>query len=156
MQQSRQPQAEPDDATAITNILYRYAEMIDAGQFEELEAELFGRARFIVAAPPAVRLDGAAMAALIVATTIRHADGTPRTRHVITNPILDIDRDAGTATCRSCYTVFQQTDALPLQPIVAGRYHDRFAREDGRWHLTERDYTMLDMIGDVSQHLRRL
>lgn len=145
-----------DDAAAITNVLYRYAELMDAGRFEDLEAELFGRARFTVAPPPARPIDGAAMMALIIRTTIRHADGTPRTRHVITNPIVEIDRAAGTATCRSYYTVFQQTDTLPLQPIVAGRYHDRFGRFDGGWCFTERDYTMLDMIGDVSQHLRPL
>ena len=158
MEAAPQPQGAPDDATAITNVLYRYAELMDAGRFEDLEAQLFSRARFIVAPPPARPLDGAAMAALIMATTIRHADGTPRTKHVITNPIVEIDRSAGTATCRSYYTVFQQTDTLPLQPIVAGRYHDRFARGTGAgagWHFTERDYTMLDMIGDVSQHLRR-
>ena len=94
------------------------------------------------------------MARLMVATTIRYPDGTPRTKHVITNPIVEVDDDAGTATCRSYYTVLQQTDSLPLQPVVAGRYHDRFGRIDGDWWFTERDYTMLDMVGDVSQHLR--
>ena len=149
------PSAGPDDdVTAVTNLLYRYAELMDSGRFEDLEEELFSRARFIVAPPPAEPLDGAAMASLIMATTIRHADGTPRTRHVITNPLVEIDRAAGTASCRSCYTVFQQTETLPLQAVAAGRYHDRFARADGGWHFTERDYTMLDMIGDVSQHLR--
>lgn len=149
------PSTDPaDDVTAITNLLYRYAELMDAGRFEELESELFSRARFTVAPLPAEQIDGAAMASLIMATTIRHADGTPRTRHVITNPIVEIDQAAATATCRSCYTVFQQTATLPLQVIAAGRYHDRFACRDGGWHFTERDYTMLDMIGDVSQHLR--
>ncbi len=138
----------------MTNLLYRYAEMVDAGRFEDLAGELFAHAEFIVAPPPARRIDGSAMAGLIVATTIRHEDGTPRTRHVITNPIVEVDEEAGTATCRSCYTVFQQTGTLPLQPIVAGRYHDRFARIEGEWCFTERDYTMIDMVGDVSQHLR--
>lgn len=139
---------------AITNVLYRYAEMVDAGRFEDLAGELFAHAEFIVAPPPARRIDGAAMAGLMVATTIRHGDGTPRTRHVITNPIVEVDEQAGTATCRSYYTVLQQTETLPLQPIVAGRYHDRFARIAGEWCFTERDYTMIDMVGDVSQHLR--
>lgn len=140
--------------TAIVNLLYRYAEMVDAGRFEDLGTELFGNAEFTVAAPPAPRIDGVAMAQLMVATTIRHEDGTPRTKHVITNPILEVDEDAGTATCRSYYTVFQQTDTLPLQPVVAGRYHDRFTRVAGEWSFAARDYTMVDMVGDVSQHLR--
>jgi hypothetical protein len=65
-----------------------------------------------------------------------------------------VDEEGGTATCRSYYTVFQQTDDLPLQPVVSGRYHDRFRRIDGEWWFAERDYTLLDMIGDVSQHLK--
>lgn len=151
-----EPRGTSDDATAITNLLYRYAELMDAGRFEDLETELFAGARFVVATPPAQPLDGSAMAALITATTIRYADGTPRTKHVITNPIVEVDRDGGTATCRSYYTVFQQTDILPLQPIVAGRYHDRFACDGPQWRFTERDYTLLDLVGDVSQHLRPL
>ncbi len=139
---------------AITNLLYRYAEMVDAGRFEDLAGDLFAHAQFTVAPAPAPQIDGAAMSKLMVATTIRHEDGTPRTKHVITNPILEVDEEAGTAACRSYYTVFQQTETLPLQPIVAGRYHDRFARIAGEWRFAERDYTMIEMMGDVSQHLR--
>jgi 3-phenylpropionate/cinnamic acid dioxygenase small subunit len=94
------------------------------------------------------------MGHLLVSTTIRHADGTPRTKHVLSNPIIEVDEAAGTAACRSYYTVLQQTETLPLQPIVAGRYHDRFRRIEGEWRFTQRDYTMLDLIGDTSQHLR--
>lgn len=140
--------------TAIANLLYRYAEMIDAGRFEELADELFSHAEFVVAPPPSPAIDGRAMARLIARTTIRHADGTPRTRHVVTNPIVDVDEGTGTASCRSCYTVFQQTETLPLQAIVAGRYHDHFRRVDGEWRFSQRDYTMIDMVGDISQHLR--
>lgn len=139
---------------AITNLLYRYAEMVDGGRFEELAAELFAHARFVIAPAPADLIDGPAMAQLIAATTIRYEDGTPRTKHVITNPILAVDEKAGVASCRSYYTVYQQTPSLPLQPVVAGRYHDSFARIEGEWCFTLRDYTMIDMVGDTSQHLR--
>lgn len=139
---------------AITNLLYRYGEMVDSGRFEELADEMFAHAEFIVAPPPAKRLDGRAMARLLVGTTIRYPDGTPRTKHVLTNPIVEVNESAGTAACRSYYTVLQQTDTLPLQPIVSGRYHDRFRRIEGEWWFTERDYTMVDLVGDISQHLR--
>jgi len=113
----------PATEVAVTNVLYRYAEMMDTGRFEDLADGLFRHAEFVVAPPPAERIAGPAMARLIAATTIRYLDGTPRTKHVITNPIVEVDEEAGTATCRSYYTVLQQTDALPLQPVVAGRYH---------------------------------
>ena len=56
--------------------------------------------------------------------TRKHEDGTPSTKHVITNPIVEVDGDTG--TCRAYYTVFMKTDTLPLQPIVNGRYRDTF------------------------------
>ena len=153
--ESRQLTPQLSAVTAITNLLYRYAEEVDAGRFEELATGLFTRARFVIAPPPAEPIDGPAMADLMSRTTIRYPDGTPRTRHVITNPIVEIDESAGVATCRSYYTVMQQVDlASPLAPIVCGRYHDTFARLGGEWCFRERDYTLVDFVGDVSRHLR--
>jgi len=82
-----------------------------------------------------------------------HADGTPRTKHVTTNVIVEIDDAAGTATARSYFTVFQRTDAVPLQAIVAGRYHDRFARAGEGWRFTDR-LIYMDLVGDLHDHLR--
>ena len=48
--------------------------------------------------------------------------------------------------------VFQQTPTLPLQPIVTGRYRDRFARVDNSWTFAER-HIIVDHVGDVSEHL---
>jgi len=143
-----------EDEVAICNLLYRYAELMDGGRFEEIISELFADTHFVVGPEGTPKLDGAGMLAVLDRMTIRHADGTPRTKHVITNPIVEVDQRAGTATCRSYYTVFQQTDTLALQPIVSGRYHDGFERVGGAWRFAERDYTLVDMVGDVSQHLR--
>ena len=49
--------------------------------------------------------------------------------------------------------MFQQTPELPLQAIASGRYHDTFERVEGIWRFATRDYSMLDYIGDLSQHL---
>ena len=139
-----------NSAVAITNLLYLYAELMDAGELEKVAA-LFDHAR--------IRTGGeggegsAPMLALWRAHVRIYPCGTPRTRHLITNPIVEVDEAAGTATCRSYYTVIQATPDLPLQPICAGRYHDAFVRIDGQWHFSERDYSLLDFIGDVSQHL---
>jgi len=85
-------------------------------------------------------------------STRLHDDGTPRTRHVTTNVTIEVDDDAGTAASRAYYTVFQQTDVLPLQPIIAGHYHDTFHRVDGRWWFDTRSM-FVDLKGDLSQHL---
>lgn len=138
-------------ATAITNLLYRYAELMDAGQLEEVAA-MFEHARVTLGGGKVV--EGAAPMLEQWRAFVRiHPCGSPRTRHVITNPIVEIDEAAGTASCRSVYTVFQQTPELPLQAIASGRYHDTFERVGGTWRFATRDYSMLDYIGDLSQHL---
>jgi 3-phenylpropionate/cinnamic acid dioxygenase small subunit len=136
--------------TQIANLLYRYAECIDAGDLTGAAA-LFEHARIRISAEDTV--DAARLLAIWKWLIVLHPDGTPRTKHVITNPIIDVDDDAGTANCRSYYTVLQQTDELPLQVVAAGRYHDRFERIEGQWRYSYRDYSLLDMVGDVSHHL---
>ena len=140
--------------TEICNLLYRYAELIDAGRFQQIADELFSHARLVVGSEGAAPLDAAGMLEMFRNTTIQYDDGSLRTKHVITNPIIEVDEQSGTATCRSYYTVFQQTATLPMQPIVSGRYHDRFERVGGVWRFAERDYTLVDLIGDVSGHLK--
>lgn len=137
-------------ATAICNLLYRYAEAIDEGRLEDAAA-LFRHARIETGAAGLLDADG--LLALWRKILVIHPCGTPRTRHLVTNPILDIDEAVGTATSRSCFTVMQATDDLPLQIIASGRYHDRFARIDGEWCFVARDYRQLDFIGDLSRHL---
>lgn len=139
-----------DAARAIHNLLYRYAEAIDAGRLEEAAA-LFRHAR--IEAGGNGTLDHTGLLALWRRIIVLYPCGTPRTRHLISNPIIEIDEAAGTAEARSCYTVFQATEQLPLQAIASGRYLDRFARIDGQWCFTEREYR-LDLAGDLSRHLR--
>jgi 3-phenylpropionate/cinnamic acid dioxygenase small subunit len=139
--------------TQITNLLYRYAECIDAGDLPGAAA-LFEHARIRLGADPDQGMvDAARLLEVWKSLIVLYPDGTPRTKHVVSNPIIEVDDEAGTATCRSYYTVFQQTDELPLQTIVTGRYHDRFASVDGQWRYTYRDLTLIDMVGDVSRHL---
>ena len=136
--------------TQITNLLYRYAECIDTGDLTEAAA-LFEHARIRVGAEDTI--DAARLLGIWKSLIVLHTGGTPRTKHVTSNPIIEVDEDAGTASCRSYYTVLQQTDELPLQTIVTGRYHDRFERVDGQWRFSYRDLTLIDMVGDVSHHL---
>jgi 3-phenylpropionate/cinnamic acid dioxygenase small subunit len=140
--------------TQITNLLYRYAECIDAGDLAEAAA-LFEHARIRIAASNTDQdtVDASQLLGIWRSLIVLHADGTPRTKHVTTNPIIQVDEDSRTASCRSYYTVLQQTDELSLQTIVTGRYHDRFERVEGQWRFSYRDLTLIDMVGDVSHHL---
>lgn len=140
-----------NSAVEITNLLYRYAECIDTGNLEGAAA-LFRHARVKVRTGDEM-LGEPELLALWRATMVLYPCGTPRTKHVITNPIVEIDEAAGKATCRSYYTVIQATEGFPLQMICSGRYHDEFERADGRWRYSGRDYSLLDAMGDLSHHL---
>ena len=50
--------------------------------------------------------------------------------------------------------VVQATAALPLEPIAAGRYADRFERVDGRWRFAHRR-SHLDLQGRFEEFRRR-
>lgn len=142
-----------DSARRIENLLYTYAERIDAGDFEGVAA-LFEHATLHAAADgPPIATGRDEVLALYTSSTRRYPDdGTPKTRHLTSNAIIEVDDAAGTATCRSSYCVVQATPDLPLQPIVVGRYHDTFALIDGVWAFARR-VIFLDLTGDLSQHL---
>lgn len=138
----------------ITNLLYRYAESMDNGDLEGAAA-LFRHARIKVQSRENF-LDATELLLLWKQHVKIYPCGTPRTKHVITNPIIEIDDASGKATISSYYTVFQETTELSLQPIAAGRYHDEFERVHQTWRFCFRDYSLLEFTGDLSFHLKGL
>jgi len=135
------------DERQILNLVHRYAECVDDGDFDGVSA-LFEHAEF--------HLDGAsgqrgAQVGAVMRRTVALHDGSPRTKHVTTNEIIEID--GAKATCRSYFTVLQATDALPLQPVITGRYRDRFEQVDGVWRFADRT-VVIEQVGHLSAHLR--
>jgi SnoaL-like domain len=156
-----------DAHEAIRNLLGTYCELIDAGDFDGL-AGLFAHADLSDERGTVFCTGSEQMAKMWHAQTMLY-DGSPRTRHITANPIIDIDETAGTARVRSTYIVYQGAlhqragqpagelgeDDIALQPIITGRYFDRFVRaEDGTWRWRERSYAV-DHLGDLSHHLRQ-
>ena len=144
-----------DSARAIENLLYTYAERIDAGDLDGV-AELFTHARIHGqdGGPPETVFHGRDGArAMYEMSTRLYEDGTPKTKHVTTNAIIEVDEEAATGTCRSYFNVLQATPDLPLQPIIAGRYRDTFHVVDGAWCFESRTI-FVDLVGDLSHHLK--
>jgi 3-phenylpropionate/cinnamic acid dioxygenase small subunit len=136
----------------IRNLLGRYCELMDAGQFTGL-AELFAHATLADEHGNVFATGADEVQHMWDAQTILY-DGSPRTRHVTANPVIEVDEAVGAARVSSSYVVFQGTDDLPLQPIITGRYADTFSRDDnGRWRWAQRRYA-IDHLGDLSHHLR--
>ncbi|MGI5135314.1 nuclear transport factor 2 family protein [Streptomyces sp. CA-106110] len=136
---------------AVENLIARYAELVDGGDFAGLGI-LLADATFTGSGGPVSGRD--AIEKMFQDTLIVYADGTPRTQHVTTNVAIEVDEQASTAVSRAYVTVFQALPDLPLQPIAGGRYHDRFERRDGQWRFVERR-VRINLVGDVSGHLRQ-
>ena len=144
-----------DTATAITNLIYTYAQLLDAGDLDGV-ARLFehGRICGVENGPPETVFTGTAgVRGMYEMMTRIYEDGTPKTKHHTTNVQLDIDEAQGTARSTSYYCVTQATPDLPLQVIVAGHYKDTFHRIDGRWWFDSRTM-FIDQVGDLSHHLK--
>ncbi|SEB29390.1 nuclear transport factor 2 family protein [Streptomyces melanosporofaciens] len=137
---------------AIENLIARYAELVDYGDFAGL-GTLLADATFTGVGEPVSGRD--AIEKMFHDTLIVYADGTPRTQHVTTNVAIEVDEQAGTAVSRSYVTVLQALPDFPLQTIAAGRYHDRFERREGQWRFVERR-VRINLIGDVSRHAHQV
>ena len=91
----------------------------------------------------------------ILETAVQLYDGVPSTKHLITNVSVEVDGDRKSATARSYYTALQARPELPIQPILAGRWHDRFERDGESWWFVDRlIYT--DLVGDLRFHIKGL
>ncbi|WP_370944641.1 nuclear transport factor 2 family protein [Amycolatopsis sp. cg5] len=135
---------------AIANLVGRYAELVDDGDFAGV-GELLADATFVGSG--AAVAGAGAIEKMLRDSVITYSDGTPRTHHATSNLVIEVDEDAGTGAARSYVTIFQALPGLPLQVIAAGRYRDRFERRDGRWRFVERQ-VRISHVGDVSRHLR--
>lgn len=139
------------DERQIVNLLHRYAELVDDADFDGI-SELFRDAQVFMAGPDQPAVPGA-MVGTVMKRFVKLHDGSPRTRHVITNTILESESDSQ-VRARSVFTVLQGVgEAFPLQVVASGRYHDVFTLgSDHIWHFGQRTI-LLDHHGDVSEHL---
>lgn len=137
-------------SSQISQLIFEYAERIDAGDLGGV-ADLLAGAAFGAGTGPLVTGRDAILA-LYKSTVRLYEDGTPRTKHLVTNLAVKVDPSSETASSRSYFTVLQQVPGGPLAPIVSGRYRDQFVNHDGIWRFSERRIHT-DLVGDVSDHM---
>jgi ketosteroid isomerase-like protein len=147
-----------NDPVEIANLIYSYAERIDLGDFAGVGA-LFEHA--VISTDPAQGGEtrgSEAATRMYTDWTKRYAEPrsptghTLHTKHVTTNLQIHLDSAGRTARTRCYFSVLMQTQTLALQPIVAGRYHDEFEKQDGQWRFTRR-HILTDLVGNLSEHL---
>ncbi|MBM3670878.1 MAG: nuclear transport factor 2 family protein [Actinobacteria bacterium] len=142
------------DEGAIRALVVAYAELLDAGDLDSV-AGLFEHGEFHSGHQGTVRRGRDEVRRMYDAVVL-YDDGTPRTKHVLGNLVVDIDRDCASATASCTFTVMQAAPGAALQPVLAGRYVDRFARDrsDGPWHFAVRT-VYPELMGDLSTHMGR-
>ena len=139
-----------DHLKAIERLIYRYADLIDAGDFAGI-GQLFAGGKIVSGGGEAA--GAAAVQEIYERFTRRYECGTPRTQHLMGNVSIDVGADGCSASASLRFTVFQALADFPLQAVIAGRYEDRFARDDRGWHFIERRIQP-QLSGDLSRHLK--
>ena len=81
-------------------------------------------------------------------------EGVPRTKHVITNVVVTVGAGVDVASSRCSFTVLQARADLPLQPVLAGRYHDEFVRDADGWRFDDR-LIVPEFFGNLAGHMQR-
>lgn len=141
------------DGDHVRNLLGAYCDRIDRADYVGVGA-LFGADGALLTEDGVELARGAAAIAEFYGSLITLHEGEQRTKHIVANTVLQPAGDDA-LVARSSYVVFQATDDLPLQPIITGRYVDRFERTAGAWRWVERRFST-ELVGHLSQHLGRL
>ncbi len=140
------------DELSIANLIYSYAERIDAGDFTGV-GELLEHATLTFEGFDEAVRGKEAIAALYTRTTRRYEDGTPRSKHVITNVMVELVGDRTRAESRSYFTVLQAVPGqLALQPVIAGRYRHGFEKTGERWAFSSM-HIIIDLVGELGHHM---
>jgi ketosteroid isomerase-like protein len=137
---------------AVSQLIYTYAERIDLGDFAGV-AELFEHATMTFEGFGDPVSGREAIEKLYTRSTRRYEDGTPHTKHVMTNVLVDVGDDGESAASRSYFTVFQAVPGeLALQPVIAGRYRHTYRRVASQWRV-ETMHVMIDLVGELGHHM---
>jgi 3-phenylpropionate/cinnamic acid dioxygenase small subunit len=142
---------EAKDYFQIQNMIYRYADLLDAGEIETL-ADLFAYADFYKPTA-AFRRDPKGLATMWREWVRMYpeAGNTPATRHIISNVTIEPGGE-GRARAKSYLTVLQATRELPLQPIIVVTHADIFQSVANGWRFLERKEEV-NLVGHLTSHL---
>ena len=140
------------DLDEIEALVYGYAERIDAGDLDGV-VELFAHATWRSDATGDVYRDPASVRA-VYDRIVLYEDGTPRTKHLITNLVVRFADDGASATGRCSFTVIQSVaPGTPISAVVAGRYEDRYERGPSGWRFADRLF-VAERTADQTRHFQ--
>jgi ketosteroid isomerase-like protein len=143
------------DSCDIKNVIYQYADYLDRGDLRRVAA-MFSHGKIIALDAQGKETDVVgeeAVYAMYQAFTRLYEDnGSPHTKHMTSNIMVDVAPGGAVATAQAYAVVFQSVGDFPLQPIIGVRYYDTFEKTVRGWRFTERKIES-DLFGDLSKHL---
>ena len=129
----------------IMSLMHQYCAAIDQGDFKAF-GQLFAHAEWLA--------EGVAPSPEARRNVIIYEDGTPKTKHVLSNIEITLQANNQSASAHSYVSVYQQTNDFPLQVIFVGEYFDQFECVNDRWRFKRRDIRR-SLIGNLTAHLRQ-
>ena len=118
---------------AIRRTLAEYCQALDDGRFDEWAEVFTDDVRFEV-------MDRVLEGIADVRSFIEAAQGPEaRGRHMLSEPLIQIDQSGDTATAMTDYAFISQQ----LRITSAGRYHDTLVQRGGRWRISSREIVFL-------------
>jgi hypothetical protein len=138
------------DEGAIIALVHSYALLLDRGDMDAV-AELFRHATWR-SEPNGQVLRGFEQIRPVY-EQLQTPDGSPRTKHLLTNVTVDLDPGGTTASSHCYWTVLQNVESgRAITIILSGQYVDTFEKAEGSWRFTDR-LIVVDLTGDTSAHI---
>jgi hypothetical protein len=139
------------DEWELVALINSYALLLDAGDMDAV-AGLFEYSTWR-SEPYGTVLRGSREVRTVYEKLKVDDDGSPGTKHLLTNVSVHVDPGATSASSHCYWTVLQKVTASNgIGIILSGQYADRFEKVDGTWRFTDR-LTTVDMTGDQSGHI---
>jgi ketosteroid isomerase-like protein len=145
------PPVSMSSVRAIRELILSYADLVGAGDVEGL-ADLFAHAELSATGNPRVSRGRDQVRETYTATLGGPGSEGPHIHNLVTNLLIDVDDDEGTATAKSYFTVVRSGSEAALHVSIAGRYEDRFTCVDGTWRFARR-HIILDLMGQAGDLL---
>jgi hypothetical protein len=136
------------DYAQIQNLLSRYCELFDEGDFDGYAA-LFTHGRIVNRHGTLTGRDEVRA----FQENILLYDGKPRTRHLYSNLQVELFDGDHRARTSSCVNVFQAVPGFPLQSILIGVYDCELEKVDDQWRFVQLRFTA-SLMGDCTRHGR--
>lgn len=135
------------DESAITALVNSYALLLDQGEMDAVAA-LFEHSTWR-SDPDGPVLRGSKEVRPVY-EKLKTYEGSPRTKHLLTNLTVNVDPSGSNASAHCYWTVLQNVEPLrTIEIILSGQYTDTFEKVGGTWRFTDR-LIKVDFTGDSS------